>query len=85
MNIGGLLAKLAELKAKGPSVHCERCHLYYLAKDYDACPHCSNLSDKELYYFLVEQEKNREGARKLGYGFALAAIAITVLMLIISL
>ncbi|GAA6134376.1 hypothetical protein NBRC116188_11650 [Oceaniserpentilla sp. 4NH20-0058] len=84
MSIGGLLAKLAEMQAKGPSVQCERCQLYYLEKQHDECPHCTHLSDKELYYFLVEQEQNREGSKKIGYGFALAAILTAVLMFFIS-
>jgi len=84
MNIAGLLAKLAEIQAKGPSVHCERCGLYYLAKDYDECPHCSHLSDKELYYFLVEQEQKRAGTKQLGFGFAIAAVVIAALMLVVS-
>lgn len=82
MNIGGLIAKAAMLKNQKPSIKCQRCSLYYVKEEHDSCPHCGSLSEFELNILIEKLKNDRAERSKMGLGFAMAAVIITVLMLL---
>lgn len=83
MSLTGLAAKIAHLSSLKHTRPCERCGLHYAPQEGEPCPHCGGLNESALAALKAELRREEAGGRALGIGFALMAIAILVLLLII--
>ncbi len=66
------------------TVKCDRCELRYPKREGN-CPHCSELSENEVYELKARIEQEASGTRNLGLTMLLiAGIALVVLFVVAS-
>ena len=79
MNIGGMGMRAALERVRRPRKKCNRCGLYYLAKE-EKCPHCSELTEKELSELLDRIEETHQANSNLGFWFFVMAGLLILLI-----
>jgi len=83
MNIGGLGAKLAQVKSQKPSKSCDRCGLQHDI-DIESCPHCSHLDERSLKALIAGMENEYIARKSMGYRFMIAAAVLALIVVIIA-
>ena len=81
----GLGLKLGQLLRQGPTKKCERCGLSYFTKQFDQCPHCSDLDDSQLKSLLHRIEREARGNSAIGVKFLICAVLLMFLIVFINL
>ena len=84
MNLGGLFARGAILKAQIKKTPCKRCGLHFDHSKNKECPHCGNLDQKGLEHLLEQQNVEKQGNKSLGSMFLIVAIILVVLVLLVG-
>ena len=72
------------LKKQGRSKKCKRCGLSILIKQFDQCPHCSQLNDNQLESLLERIENESRGHSALGKMFMIGALILIVLIVLMN-
>lgn len=83
MDIGGLIARAALLKAQMKRKPCRRCGLHYDPEQDQQCPHCGGLDQAALFRLLEQREREFQGNRRLGFWFFVAAVCTLFIMIFI--
>lgn len=83
MNIGGLGAKLAQVKSQKPTKQCERCGLHHEI-DLESCPHCSHLDERALKELLIRIENEYQARKSMGRTFMVVAAVLILTLLIMA-
>lgn len=60
---------------RAPTRICQRCKLHYKI-DINACPHCSDLTERELVEFLFRRDEELNAIAGLGRVFLVLALLV---------